>query len=358
MTISTQSLQLLQNVSIFQDIDDSQERFLAELADKLGEIEFPAGYTIFRQDEAGSYLYILVSGKAEVHLGGLRLAQLNPGDPFGEMSVLDAECHSAAVTALEDCKCLVLSQDDLFAAIEAHPELGLNIIRVLCQRVRVLNRHITAWLRGLLTIAWADGEYNPEEKELIEGLIQDELGSNINLGSLKPITGEELAAVLGRETAIAENFLRTGVIMALANGTYSESEDKVLQEYCAALEPSGQVLDALKVLLISSEAITEERRQALLEKLQATFPEGDVLHPVRQWLDGLDINTPYMARFLCKAIPPQCPFERDIKLFGHKIVHIPPMCKLNPLYDQLVGLRFRALSYLADDCQEDISRYI
>ncbi|URD53258.1 Mo-dependent nitrogenase C-terminal domain-containing protein [Chroococcidiopsis sp. CCNUC1] len=84
----------------------------------------------------------------------------------------------------------------------------------------------------------------------------------------------------------------------------------------------------------------------------------DVLHPVRDWLDGLEIHDPKVAHFLCKMIPPQCPFERDIKLFGHKVVHIPPLCKLNPLYEQLVGLRFRALSYLADDCGEDVSEYI
>ncbi len=83
----------------------------------------------------------------------------------------------------------------------------------------------------------------------------------------------------------------------------------------------------------------------------------DVLHPVRDWLDGMDIHDPRLARFLCKTIPPQCPFERDIVLFGRKVVHIPPMCKLNPLYEQLVGLRFRALSYLADDCGEDVSPY-
>ncbi|NJN23641.1 MAG: nitrogenase, partial [Acaryochloridaceae cyanobacterium RL_2_7] len=40
------------------------------------------------------------------------------------------------------------------------------------------------------------------------------------------------------------------------------------------------------------------------------------------------------------------------------IVHIPPMCKINPLYEQLVGLRFRSLSFLADECQEDISAYL
>ena len=79
---------------------------------------------------------------------------------------------------------------------------------------------------------------------------------------------------------------------------------------------------------------------------------------MREWLDELEIQDPKVARFLCKMIPPQCPFERDVKLFGHKIVHIPALCKLNPLYDQLVGIRFRALSYLADDCKEDVSDYI
>ena len=79
-----------------------------------------------------------------------------------------------------------------------------------------------------------------------------------------------------------------------------------------------------------------------------------LLQPVRQWLDEIEIHDPKLARFLSKAIPAQCPFERDIKLFGHLIAHIPPLCKLNPLYDQLVSLRFRALCYLVDQCGEDI----
>ena len=83
----------------------------------------------------------------------------------------------------------------------------------------------------------------------------------------------------------------------------------------------------------------------------------DPLKPVRQWLDAIEIRNPKLARFLSKAIPAQCPFERDIKLFGHLVAHIPPLCKLNPLYDQLVGLRFRALCYLVDQCGEDIQSF-
>jgi hypothetical protein len=83
----------------------------------------------------------------------------------------------------------------------------------------------------------------------------------------------------------------------------------------------------------------------------------DLLQPIREWLDELEIHNRGIAKLIAKLIPAQCPFERDIVLFGRKIAHIPPMCKLNPLYDELVSLRFRALCYLVDQCGEDIQSY-
>lgn len=78
---------------------------------------------------------------------------------------------------------------------------------------------------------------------------------------------------------------------------------------------------------------------------------------LRRQVNHIEVNSPEFARRLCRLIPSQCPFERDVKLFGRTLFHIPPMCKLNPLYDELMGLRFRALCYLADECGEDISAY-
>jgi hypothetical protein len=83
----------------------------------------------------------------------------------------------------------------------------------------------------------------------------------------------------------------------------------------------------------------------------------NLLQPLRQWLDEIEIQDAEMARFLSKLIPAQCPFERDIILLGRKVGHIPPLCKLNPFYEQLVGLRFRALCFLADQCGENIQSY-
>jgi hypothetical protein len=83
----------------------------------------------------------------------------------------------------------------------------------------------------------------------------------------------------------------------------------------------------------------------------------DFLRPVRNWLDNIQVSDSLLAHRLCKYIPAQCPFERDVKVFGKTLFHIPPMCKLNPLYEEVVGLRFKAMCYLADTCGEDISQY-
>ncbi|MBF2005775.1 Mo-dependent nitrogenase C-terminal domain-containing protein [Chlorogloeopsis fritschii PCC 9212] len=214
------------------------------------------------------------------------------------------------------------------------------------------SEQIAAWLRGLLTIAWADGDFDDQERQMITSLTQDELAPGVNLESFDAIEPEELAAILGVGTPAAENFLRTAVMVAIADGTYSKSEDYLLHQLCKALGAPENLLEALRHTLPQLTGKTQTPVFA------PTKPQLDALHPLREWLDGLDIQDPRVARFLCKMIPSQCPFERDIKLFGRKVVHIPPLCKLNPLYEQLVSLRFRALSYLADDCGEDVSEYI
>jgi len=89
----------------------------------------------------------------------------------------------------------------------------------------------------------------------------------------------------------------------------------------------------------------------------ASQPVWDFLRPLRNWLDNIQVSDRLLAHRLCKYIPSQCPFERDVKVFGKTLFHIPPLCKLNPLYEELVGLRFKAMCYLADTCGEDISQY-
>lgn len=87
------------------------------------------------------------------------------------------------------------------------------------------------------------------------------------------------------------------------------------------------------------------------------FPQK-LLSPIRAWLSHIPIHSRKLARLICKLIPPSCPFERDIRLLGYPLFHIPPLCKLNPLYDDLMSLRLRALTYLSEIQGEDITPYL
>jgi tellurite resistance protein len=223
---------------------------------------------------------------------------------------------------------------------------------------------ISVWLRGLLTVAWADGRFSEEEQSLIGEITQTEFTPTTDLGPVETIAPAMLATTLGKNTSLAENFLRTAVMVAIADGVYSPAEDRVLHEFCTVLRLDPNLLAALRSTL--NYQPPEESPQELPQELPQVMPSQAIvqlaiaqpaLKPMQEWLDHLDVKDARLARFLCQMIPSQCPFERDVTLFGRKIVHIPPMCQLNPLYEQMVGLRFRALSYLADDCREDVSRY-
>lgn len=216
-----------------------------------------------------------------------------------------------------------------------------------------------AWIRGLLTIAWIDGRYSNEEQELIRDWMQQELIQADEI--IETITPVELAAALGKDKCIAENFLRTAVMVALADGIYSSVEDDLLHEFCTALGRKVKAFDALRMTLVDEAVMlpSTKQRKEIVSVAVDTVPYSplDPLKPIRVWLDQLEIHDPRLARYLCRMIPSQCPFERDVVLFGHKVLHIPAMCKINPLYEQLVGLRYRAMCYLADTCGEDVSPY-
>ncbi|MCJ2543086.1 TerB family tellurite resistance protein [Synechococcus bigranulatus str. 'Rupite'] len=204
-----------------------------------------------------------------------------------------------------------------------------------------------------MSIAWADGEYDPKEQALIEDLIRSEWPQEEGK-TLDPLSPEALAAQLQPE--FREDFLRTAVMTAVADGVYSESEDQLLHRFATALGLELPQLDLLKTTLATSEAGSRQTLTPI--QADAGHPEPtNLLDPLRHWMDGIQVRDPRVARFLCRMIPSQCPFEQDVVVFGHKVMHIPPMCKLNPLYDQVVGLRFRALSLLAEK-GEDTTQYV
>lgn len=70
---------------------------------------------------------------------------------------------------------------------------------------------------------------------------------------------------------------------------------------------------------------------------------------LQQRLDALEVSDHTSVRILCRLILASCPFERDLKILRRILLHITPLCQLNPFYEQFVGLRFRALHCLENN---------
>jgi CRP-like cAMP-binding protein len=143
--LTVDRLLFVRKVPIFAELRDD---FLVRLASIMEELSFPGKHTIFTQGEEGRSLYILVSGCVRVHIGGKELARLQQGTCFGEMAVFDAEPRSASVTTVEPCECLMLTQQQLYEAIEETPGIAVNIIRLMSRRIRELNQQNNNVLEG------------------------------------------------------------------------------------------------------------------------------------------------------------------------------------------------------------------
>lgn len=137
MLTSVDRLLFVRAVPIFTELRDD---FLVRLASIMDELSFPSKHRIFTEGEEGRSLYIVVSGQVRVHLRSQELATLEKGTCFGEMSLFDAEPRSASVTTLNPCDCLVLTQQQLYEAIDETPDIAVNIIRLLSRRIRELNK--------------------------------------------------------------------------------------------------------------------------------------------------------------------------------------------------------------------------
>lgn len=129
-----QKANLLSDVPLFARISaESMNR----LADVTGEQEFAAGQFIVRQGQVGTGLYVIVDGSVSVVRGADdKLATLNAGDFFGELSVIDQQPRNASVQAAQPTTVLAVASWDLLALLESDPALSLNLIKGLVARVR------------------------------------------------------------------------------------------------------------------------------------------------------------------------------------------------------------------------------
>ncbi len=98
------------------------------------------GDLIIQENEEGKALYIITKGKAlvgkQIDDEWVRIAELNQGEFFGEMSIFTNELTSADIRAIEDCEILLIKKKKFRDLIYNNPELSFEIFNVLSRRLK------------------------------------------------------------------------------------------------------------------------------------------------------------------------------------------------------------------------------
>lgn len=134
----------LRRLPLFSRLPDSE---LAELADRVRTKSFKRGEMIFRKDDPGTHLYMVLEGGVKIALPGefgqeALVAIMRPGEFFGELALFDRSPRSASATALEDTRAALLAGDDFLAYLESHPASFRVVLETLARTIRRLSDRV------------------------------------------------------------------------------------------------------------------------------------------------------------------------------------------------------------------------
>jgi len=125
----------LARVDLFAPLSDAER---AALAEHLVYAPFVKGDTVTRQGSVAHWLYLIVSGEAEVWLeaAGERahVATLIPGNVFGEMGLMTGAPRRATITARSDLECYRLDKAGFERVLRSRPDIAGEISRILAAR--------------------------------------------------------------------------------------------------------------------------------------------------------------------------------------------------------------------------------
>jgi CRP/FNR family transcriptional regulator, cyclic AMP receptor protein len=121
----------LKSIGLFEEVGDEE---LAEIAPFATEVSVEEGRELVREGDFSYEFMAIEEGEAEVTRGGEHVADLGPGDFFGEMGLLEKTLRNATVTAKTPVRLITLTGWDLKRVERSAPEAMERIRTVLEER--------------------------------------------------------------------------------------------------------------------------------------------------------------------------------------------------------------------------------
>jgi CRP/FNR family transcriptional regulator, cyclic AMP receptor protein len=132
------NIETLRHVPLFESLDNDAAHELCEL---LESVDRKSGALLFRAGDKGDAMYLIEEGKVRICVRAkdgneVTLTELERGDFFGEMALLDGKRRSADAIVQEDARLAVLSREHFLSFVRSNPNVALEMLTALANRLR------------------------------------------------------------------------------------------------------------------------------------------------------------------------------------------------------------------------------
>lgn len=125
----------LESIPLFAGLSRKERRMVAQRAD---EVDIDAGREIVREGDFPYEFFAIQEGTAEVKRGDQHLAEIGPGDFFGEMGLIDDAPRNASVIARSPVSAVVMTGQAFRQIDREFPEVAKTIRKAVDERCRHL----------------------------------------------------------------------------------------------------------------------------------------------------------------------------------------------------------------------------
>lgn len=123
---------------MFRSCTPEQLDRIAELGDAVTTHDAP----VVSEGDRGDNFFVITSGKARVTRDGQEVAELGPGDYFGELSLFDPAPRNATVAAVGSMSLVSLSRDAFIRALDEMPQIRDTIMHGMAHRIHELDARV------------------------------------------------------------------------------------------------------------------------------------------------------------------------------------------------------------------------
>lgn len=114
-------------------------KLIEDTLERATVLRFEQGAPIMREGDAGTSMYVVLSGRVGMSIKGAAVEVAGPGATFGEMSLVDQSPRAASANAESAVKLLAINRVGLIEMVKSQPAIGMTLMRSVADRLRNMN---------------------------------------------------------------------------------------------------------------------------------------------------------------------------------------------------------------------------